>query len=886
MTGKQRWAAAGGWTLTSMGQWRWRNLRQTSRPVVNFTSLFGLAMIVLVWLGVEHNLAIRYEADSKSATQNVANMSRIFEEHVSRAIRETDKRLLLLRAAYESSAEGTFDLQAWVGNAQFKSELDAQYALIGADGVMVASNVGPAKAHIDLSDREHFRVHVTATKDELFISKPVLGRASGKWSIQLTRRLTDKSGKFAGVLVASLSTEHLSKLYQSVDLGRDGAITLVGFDGIIRARGGMNAHLLGRSIRESRIFNLYEKQPAGILTGKGAVDGVPRLLGYRVVGDLPLIVIAAMSEHEIFADYHREKQLYLLGGLALTCVIAIFMFAGARNRVRLDATLADLATQRDAAQQASRAKSTFLAMMSHEIRTPMNAMIGLTSTLLEDDLSTEQRNSLTTIQEAGDSLLEILNDILDYSKLEAGQLRLEAIPFAPEEVSRSAVSVIGQRAAAKGLTIGTSTDPDLPQGLLGDASRLRQVILNLISNAVKFTSAGGVDIACRCIAKSEREATIEWAVSDTGIGMSPEQLQKLFKDYAQADISINRRFGGSGLGLAICKRILDSMGGSIEVTSVLGQGTTFRCRVTLPVAAISRESTTQVKGGARLREHFARSGRHLRLLIVDDNPTNRLVAAKMLEEFNIRISMAADGAEAVALATQTSFDAILMDMQMPEMDGIAASRALRARGSTVPIIAFTANAYEDDRKACQDAGMDGFVAKPVRKPQLVAAIEQVIAHSAAPVSAGVQVAVRAAPGGEADGDAAFDRGAFDELAEALGPEGMREAVDSFVRETERRLASLRTLRRAGDREEVKREAHTLKGAAATFGLRQLSELGKWLEHNSDNLDRRAFAGAVNRMEHAFANARMLIDDMAIDTERAAQTSTAAERERVDHAFPV
>jgi signal transduction histidine kinase/DNA-binding response OmpR family regulator len=846
-----------------IGTWRrWTRFLINTKPSLaaslNFTSFFGFAMIALVWLGVVHNLSIRREAVTTSAEQNVANLSRFFEEHVSRAISEANKRLLLLRSAYESAPEGDFDLLAWVGNAQFKLDLDAQYALIGADGMMIASNVGPTNARIDLSDREHFRIHVDATNDELFISKPVLGRASGKWSIQLTRRITDRNGRFAGVLVSSLSTDHLAKLYESIDLGRDGAITLVGFDGIIRARGGANAGALGRSMLESKVFDLYRNKESGVIMGTGAIDGVQRLLGYRVVRNFPLIVIAAVSEREIYDDFERERQLYLLAALVLTVIILTFIVAGVRNRARLYTTLADLAAERDVAQQANRAKSTFLAMMSHEIRTPMNAMLGLTSTLLEDDLPSEHRKSLKTIQEAGDNLLEILNDILNYSKLEAGQLALEEIPFAPDEVSASAVSVIGPRAEAKGLALLTSSDPNLPEGLLGDASRLRQVLLNLISNAVKFTSAGIVRVECNCISKSESKATLEWVVSDTGIGISPAQIKNLFKDYAQADISINRRFGGSGLGLSICRRIVDRMGGSIDVKSVVGQGTTFRCRVELPITTISHEPVPQEECGAQLRSQISSLGRQFRLLIVDDNPTNRLVAAKMLDQFHLRVSMAADGAEAVALATETNFDAILMDMQMPEMDGISASRALRARGSTVPIVAFTANAYEDDQRACRDAGMDEFVAKPVRKHQLVSAIERAISRSMRPVERSSSEANIIASEGKAAHSIMFERGTYNELADALGPEGMQEALDSFFRETELRLLSLRMLRRTGDREVIKREAHTMKGAAATFGFSQLSELAKWLEQNAEDVPRKDLDSLVNRMESAFIFGRNAI----------------------------
>ena len=818
---------------------------------MHFMSLFGLAMTALVWLGVEHNLSIRYGAVSKSAEQNIDSLSRIFEEHVSRAVRDADKSLLLLRAAFESSPKGSFDLRAWVGNEQFRTDLDVQYALIGADGMMLASNLGPANALVDLSDREHFRVQLTSTSDELFISKPVLGRASGKWSIQLTRKLQDKQGAFAGVLVSSLDPYHLTKLYESVDLGRDGAITLVGLDGVIRARGGTSADVLGKSMIKSEIFIAAKGQSTGILKGAGVVDGVQRLLSYRVVPKFPLIVTAAMSEREIFAEFDREKRLYRLAGLVLTFIIMAFTFASVRSRLRLDATLAHLAVERDAAQQANSAKSTFLAMMSHEIRTPMNAMLGLTSVLLEGELAADQRTALTTVQQAGDSLLEILNDILDYSKLEAGQLSLEGVPFAPKDVADAAISVISSRADAKGLALNASTDPTLPAGLLGDVGRLRQVLLNLISNAVKFTAKGSVSVECRCIDKTETHATVEWRVTDTGIGISLEQIDSLFKDYAQADTSINRRFGGSGLGLAICKRILSSMGGNIEVQSVLGQGTTIRCRVELPVVNFIPEVGRDDTDCERLSAKIHALTRPMRILIVDDNATNRLVAAKMLQQFNVQVGMAADGAEGVTLATETDFDAILMDMQMPEMDGIAASRAIRARGLSVPIIAFTANAFDDDRQACKAAGMSDFVPKPVRKPLLVSAIERALAADAGVTESHAGQQVQRGADASSDTVVAFERGAYDELAEAIGDDGIDEAMASFVSETRLRLANLRSLGGESDCEVVKREAHTLKGAAATFGFCRLTELARWLELNCADLGMAARSSAVERMELAF-----------------------------------
>jgi signal transduction histidine kinase/ActR/RegA family two-component response regulator len=376
------------------------------------------------------------------------------------------------------------------------------------------------------------------------------------------------------------------------------------------------------------------------------------------------------------------------------------------------------------AQETSKAKSMFLATMSHEIRTPMNAVLGLATTLLESDLTEEQRGAVRTIHESGDSLLRILNDILDYSKLEAGRLVFEHVTFSPATLAEAARSILGPRAAAKRIDLVIDTALDLPAGVKGDVGRLRQVLLNLVSNAVKFTAAGTVTIETRCAVRSAGMATLSWRVRDTGIGIAPEQLSALFVEFVQADGSINRRFGGSGLGLAISKRIIEQMGGTIAVDSTLGTGSSFSFEVTLPLAEPVRPSGARSEGdeAADLRSFIASKGRPLRVLVAEDNATNQFVIRQMLKGFDILLDMAADGAEAVTAAEQGRHDAIFMDMQMPEVDGLAATRQIRARGgrlAVVPIIALTGNAFDEDERACAEAGMDAFIAKPINKNLLL-----------------------------------------------------------------------------------------------------------------------------------------------------------------------
>ena len=649
-------------------------------------------------------------------------------------------------------------LEAEVDGASGSNEI----RLYGADGDTVNTSESGAISTVSIADLNYFK-SFKSNSTSAILAEPVRSNATSRWTISLARKIVNSDGIFLGVLTRRIDPSEFENFFESIALRSSATVAMVHRDGRLLARFPKVEAPEKEAHATADLLHLLSTSDHGTLQVSDAKDDVAVLASARQMRNFPIALVATMTTSAAQADWREQTRLLIVvAGLSASVIIAVFLLIGhlwsreqkraeqrlALGKQQLDTALATelanrlaeqlqaqkkledqkaeliaatgaLSEARDAAEAASRAKSDFLAMMSHEIRTPMAGMMGMIDLLSGTSLNEEQQDLARVAQESAQNLLAVLNNILDFSKLEAGQVNPESIDFSIKHSIKSVISLLGPRAAGRGLRLNAILAPDLPIWLRGDPSRIGQVLLNLVGNAIKFTEHGSVQISVSHRVLQDSAFELRFDVVDTGCGIPTNMLSILFSTFTQADGSVSRRYGGTGLGLAICKQLCLTMGGDIGVESASGHGSRFwftvRCQLGRPP-----EVTAPL-----LQPALAPDAADIDILIVEDNPIIRSLVFKLLARRGYEADQVNDGKEALEAVQAKRYGLVLMDMQMPEMDGLSATKAIRnLRGPerNVPIVALTANALVGQRETCLAAGMNGFLTKPIKPEALYDAI--------------------------------------------------------------------------------------------------------------------------------------------------------------------
>ncbi len=733
------------WHMPQPVRRRWSALSQTARLAAT-TTFWWLAILWFLFAFAMAVIALNVVRDAEHTVHNAGRMAAGFVAVTMKSgenVLASMQQMLAANGIVDPESYETFvstenmhrTLRDSVSNMK---EID-KAAFISVDGRVLNFSFKYPVPPIKVSDRDYFLEQMAPGAPETSVGSVVLDRGTGKWTFYLSRVVRGPDGRPIGMTIVGLRADFLREYLESTALNPFTAILLARQDGNILTGIGLPQETLGKrydfaGYGEEAAAGKWFRGPPLVPT---TFDVGSYVLGVSRLAHPPLVVAVLMGSDAFWPTIWRRWAVLAMIGLVTTGYVLATLRKRLRQIARSDeqasAEAERLSRERDAAEAANAAKSQFITNMSHELRTPLNGILGMLGLARSKPLDGEVRLFVETAERSADHLLAIVNDLLDISMLEAGRCDIVERAFSPGELVENAVSIIRPEAVERGNALTFHVAAGIPTRALGDEARLRQILLNLLHNAVKFTERGEVHVEVRLTGYAQDVQKLVFEVSDNGPGIAQDVQARLFEMFVQADCSIRRRFGGTGLGLAISRRLVTLMGGEISMQSRLGKGTTFTFSVPLRLVATPEEAViTQVS---------ARTPK-LRVLAAEDVPTNQLLIETLLKQDGHDCLLVDNGRAAVEALQQGRFDAVLMDVQMPEMDGVEATRRIRqlpgAAGRT-PVIIVTANAMAGDEARYLAVGANAYISKPIQRKALRESLGRLAATEAQAVSKGESV---------------------------------------------------------------------------------------------------------------------------------------------------